>query len=126
MSLSHDPQTLQKLYQQHQSWRGTPYRFGGTNRTGIDCSAFVQLTFLELFNIQLPRTTGQQFYAGKKVARSDLQTGDLVFFRKGEHVGIYLEDDKFLHASTRLGVTMSKMNNVYWSRYYWRAIRITP
>lgn len=119
-------QILAKLYQQHQIWRGTPYRLGGNSRAGIDCSAFVQLTFDNLFNIQLPRTTSQQKRIGKQIGRSDLQAGDLVFFRDGRHVGIYLEDDRFLHASTRLGVTISRMDNVYWSRYYWRSIRVRP
>lgn len=119
-------QTLARLYQQHNIWHGTPYRLGGNSRAGIDCSAFVQLTFDNLFNIQLPRTTSQQVRSGKQIGRSDLQAGDLVFFRAGRHVGIYLEDGRFLHASTRLGVTISRLDNVYWSRYYWRSIRVKP
>jgi cell wall-associated NlpC family hydrolase len=116
--------TLQQLYEQHQQWRGTPYRLGGQSRAGIDCSAFVQTTFMDQFGIALPRTTSQQLYAGEQISKADLQAGDLVFFRNGQHVGIYLEEDKFLHASTRLGVTISSMNNVYWSRKYWRSIRV--
>jgi cell wall-associated NlpC family hydrolase len=115
---------LTKLYQQHQVWRGTPYRLGGNSRAGIDCSAFVQRTYQDVFAIQLPRTTDQQLRLGKKISKSDLQTGDLIFFRRGNHVGIYMENDKFLHASTSIGVTISDMNNVYWSKYYWRSIRI--
>jgi len=121
-----ESQTLEKLYQQHATWHGTPYRLGGISRSGIDCSAFVQITFEDVFNITLPRTTSQQVRVGPKIGRSDLQAGDLVFFRNGGHVGIYLENDRFLHASTRLGVTISRMDNVYWSRYYWRSIRIQP
>lgn len=116
--------TLERLYQQYTDWRGTPYRLGGTNRAGIDCSAFVQTTFLQQFGIYLPRTTDQQIHAGKQIAKTELQAGDLVFFRKGDHVGIYLEQNKFLHASTRVGVTISSMENVYWSRKYWRSIRV--
>lgn len=119
-----EQQTLQQLYAQHQQWQGTPYRLGGQSRSGIDCSAFVQTTFSDRFGITLPRTTGQQITVGKQVAKAELQAGDLVFFRNGQHVGIYLEEDKFLHASTRLGVTISSMNNVYWSRKYWRSIRV--
>lgn len=118
------PQALQSLYQQHRQWEGTPYRYGGQSRSGVDCSGFVQLTFNDVFGIALPRTTSQQVDAGRQISKSDLQTGDLVFFRRGRHVGIYLEDDKFLHASTRLGVTISDMNNIYWSRKYWRSIRV--
>lgn len=116
--------TLQQLYDQHKKWRGTPYRLGGQSRTGIDCSGFVQTTFMDQFGIALPRTTRQQIDAGEQIGKADLQAGDLVFFRNGQHVGIYLEEDKFLHASTRLGVTISSMNNVYWSRKYWRSIRV--
>lgn len=115
---------LSKLYQQHSLWQGTPYRLGGQSRSGIDCSAFVQLTFYDLFGIRLPRTTSQQVRTGQKISKSELQAGDLVFFRGGRHVGIYLENEKFLHASTRLGVTISDMNNIYWSRKYWRSIRV--
>ncbi len=116
--------TLQQLYEQHQQWQGTPYRLGGQSRTGIDCSAFVQTTFMDQFGIALPRTTSQQLVVGEQISKADLQAGDLVFFRNGQHVGIYLEEDKFLHASTRIGVTISSMNNVYWSRKYWRSIRV--
>lgn len=115
---------LEKLYKQYADWRGTPYKLGGQSRSGIDCSAFVQTTFLQQFGIYLPRTTEQQINSGKPIAKTELQAGDLVFFRNGDHVGIYLEQDKFLHASTRLGVTISSMDNVYWSHKYWRSIRV--
>lgn len=122
--LDDNNQTLRMLYQQHQAWRGTPYRLGGESHAGIDCSGFVQRTYHDVFGIKLPRTTSQQLTVGQQINKTDLQAGDLVFFRYGRHVGIYLEDDKFLHASTRLGVTISDMNNIYWSRKYWRSIRV--
>lgn len=118
---STDPLAL--LYQQHAEWYGTPYRLGGVSRDGIDCSAFVQITYRDLFGIDLPRTTGEQLNIGQQTSRNALQTGDLVFFRRGGHVGIYLENDQFLHASTSRGVIISNMNNQFWSRHYWRAIR---
>lgn len=116
--------SLALLYQQHANWQGTPYRLGGVNRDGIDCSAFVQITYRELFGIDLPRTTQDQFNIGQRISRRSLQTGDLVFFRNGRHVGIYLENDQFLHASTSRGVKISNMNNQYWSRHYWRAVSV--
>lgn len=125
-ALKDSSQALDLLYQQHDVWQGTPYRLGGQSRTGIDCSAFVQRTYRDLFGIALPRTTEQQVYVGNTIAKSELRAGDLVFFRNGNHVGIYLEQDKFLHASTRLGVTISSMENIYWSRKYWRSIRVRP
>jgi cell wall-associated NlpC family hydrolase len=74
----------------------------------------------------MPRTTSQQILQGHPIKRSELKSGDLVFFRKGSHVGIYLEDDKFLHVSTKIGVTISSMHNSYWSRYFWQAVRVKP
>lgn len=119
-------QLLDKLYQQHNVWHGTPYQLGGSSRSGIDCSAFVQVTYRDLLGINLPRTTTDQYRSGPHVNRDELQTGDLVFFRHGRHVGIYLENHKFLHASTSQGVMISDMRNVYWSRHYWRSINVLP
>ena len=119
-------QTLSLLYRQYQQWAGTPYRLGGNSHSGLDCSAFVQQTYQTLFGITMPRTTSQQILQGHPIKRSELKSGDLVFFRKGSHVGIYLEDDKFLHVSTKIGVTISSMHNSYWSRYFWHAVRVKP
>lgn len=117
---------LEKLYKQHDKWYGTPYRIGGNSRSGIDCSGFVQMTYRDLFGINLPRTTTQQFRSGPHVNRADLKPGDLVFFRHGRHVGIYLENQKFLHASTSSGVMISDIRNTYWTRHYWRSISVLP
>lgn len=115
---------LQLLYQQHYLWHGTPYRMGGNNRSGIDCSGFVQVTYRDLFGIDLPRRTDQQAHVGRQITKSELQPGDLIFFREGRHVGIYLENRKFLHASTRRGVIISSLDNSYWSQRFWRAVQI--
>ena len=115
------------LYAQYLEWRGTPYRLGGNSRQGVDCSSFVQQTFSQRLGISLPRTTAEQHRIGESVARDQLQTGDLVFFKtevKVRHVGIYLGDQVFLHASTSQGVTLSRLDNVYWSPRYWKAKRV--
>ncbi|MDX1748871.1 MAG: NlpC/P60 family protein [Methylophaga sp.] len=117
-------QAMLLLYQQHNEWHGTPYRMGGISRSGIDCSAFVQITFRDLFGIDLPRSTDQQIRSGRKIPRAELRSGDLVFFRNGRHVGIYLEDHKFLHASTTRGVMISSLKNTYWSRHFWQAVSV--
>lgn len=117
-------QAMLMLYQQHEAWHGTPYRIGGISRSGIDCSGFVQVTFRDLFGMNLPRTTEQQLRVGQPIHRAQLQSGDLVFFRNGRHVGIYLEDHKFLHASTTRGVIISSLKNTYWSRNYWQAVKV--
>lgn len=115
------------LYAQHDLWRGTPYVLGGTSRRGVDCSGFVQRTFDSHFGIAVPRTTELQSQQGQRIGRDALQAGDLVFFRTGNgkrHVGIYVEDGQFLHASTSRGVTLSRLDNPYWSRHYWQARRL--
>ena len=89
---------------------------------------FVYLTYRDNFSIQLPRTTEQQLQRGVKVnTQADLKAGDLVFFKTGiwqRHVGIYLEKRKFLHVSTKKGVIISHLDNPYWKKRYWSAIRV--
>jgi cell wall-associated NlpC family hydrolase len=108
-------------------WQGTPYRLGGNSKKGIDCSAFVKNVYHDSFNISLPRTTEIQVDKGYLVYKNQLKTGDLVFFKTGwntRHVGIYIGNNEFIHASTSKGVTTSSLNNVYWKQKYWQARRI--
>lgn len=108
-------------------WQGTRYRHGGLSHKGVDCSGLTLITYKELFGKNLPRTVTEQVKKGKKIEKSSLQPGDLVFFRTGlfqKHVGIYLEDDLFIHASGSKGVIISSLNNVYWQKRYWQAQRI--
>ena len=106
-----------RLMDQYASWKGVRYRLGGSTRKGIDCSAFVQRTFREQFGLELPRSTSEQQETGKSISRAQLRTGDLVLFRAGStgrHVGIYLGNNQFVHASTSSGVTISSMDEPYW------------
>lgn len=115
------------LYSQFNDWQGVRYQQGGLSQKGIDCSGFVHLTFKLKFGLHLPRTTWMQARVGKEIKKHDLKAGDLVFFKVGiasNHVGIYLEENKFLHASQRKGVTISRLDNVYWKSNYWKAVRI--
>lgn len=109
-----------------QEWIGIPYRWGGTSRRGIDCSSFVQQFVRANLDIELPRTTAGQRYEGIAIDKSDLLPGDLVFFqRRGvRHVGVYLGDDEFIHASSSRGVTVSNLSEGYYDRQYWMARRI--
>jgi len=106
------------LYHIIEEWWGTPYRLGGTTQKGIDCSAFVQTLMLGVFALQLPRTAKEQYVISESLPMNDLKEGDLVFFntRKGiSHVGVYLHNQKFVHASTSGGVMISDLNDSYWS-----------
>ncbi|WP_458527107.1 NlpC/P60 family protein [Onishia taeanensis] len=114
------------LLAEHERWLGTPYRLGGESRRGIDCSALIQSIFRDRFDTELPRTTSQQVHEGRRVERGALKPGDLVFFRPPgtyRHAGIYVGDGFFLHASSSQGVSLSRLDNSYWRRYYWQARR---
>jgi len=117
----------EKFEQVYQKYKGVKYRYGGTTSKGFDCSGYVQRVYKEAFNIDLPRTTKAMMKSGKKVSKNDLQPGDLVFFhptRKYYHVGIYLGNGIFMHASTSKGVMKSKMDLNYWKKSYVTARRI--
>lgn len=115
------------LYEQLARWRGIRYRIGDLSRKGIDCSGLAYVVYRDLFGARLPRTTAAQKDLGRAVERDALAPGDLVFFKTGtvqRHVGIYVEDGKFLHAS-RSGVRLSSLASKYWRDRYWKARRMT-
>ncbi|WP_035480997.1 NlpC/P60 family protein [Aliagarivorans marinus] len=125
-----DPAVLSihdKLVAQHADWHGVPHRWGGQSKSGVDCSALVQLTYQQHFSLQLPRTTQEQSSVGTAVSKQQLQAGDLVFFKTGRnqrHVGMMLDSQRFLHASYSKGVIISELSNPYWRKNYWRARRV--
>ncbi|WP_152395698.1 C40 family peptidase [Paenibacillus guangzhouensis] len=107
---------------------GTRYQSGGTSTSGFDCSGFTMYIFKQ-FDIKLPHQSRSQYKMGQKVAKSDLQSGDLVFFNttgKGiSHVGIYVGDNKFAHASSKKGITISSLSDSYYVKRYVGATRVT-
>jgi len=114
------------LYQSIDEWYGTPYRYGGSTKSGIDCSAFVQSVFASAFAISLPRTAREQYNVTRHISRTELQEGDLLFFNTQggiSHVGIYLQNNKFVHASVT-GVTISDMFEPYYVRHFVSAGRV--
>jgi len=119
----------QALYKEYKKWYKTPYKYGGINLTGVDCSALVQSVYKDAFGIKIPRTTIKQIVFGEKIARSELREGDLVFFKTGykvRHAGIIIEADKFMHASVKYGVTISSIYNPYWRSRYLQSRRVLP
>jgi LysM repeat protein len=106
---------------------GVPYKLGGSTLKGIDCSAFVKKIY-EVFNIQLPRTTREQFSIGKKVEKNQLEEGDLVFFRENgnrAHVGIYVGENQFVHASSySKEVKIDYLDTPYYSKRFLRGVRV--
>ncbi len=111
----------------YNEWKGTPYRLGGNDHYGIDCSAFVQIAYQEALAINLPRTTLLQSKLGSEISYSNAQSGDLVFFKTGykvRHVGVYLGNNAFMHASTSKGVMISRLDNPYWADAFWHFRRV--
>jgi len=110
-----------------EGWRGVPYRNGGLDRKGIDCSGLVYRTFKDLYGIELPRATKYQSRVGTKITMNSLRSGDLVFFKTGllqRHVGIYVGKQRFVHASYSLGVTIDSLQDPYWENRYWKSKRL--
>ncbi len=115
------------LYSQYNEWQGVRYQRGGLSRRGVDCSGFVHITYKSKLGMHLPRTTHLQSRVGKEIRKEDLRAGDLIFFKTGpasNHVGIYLENNKFLHASQKKGVIISRLDHVYWKANYWKSVRV--
>ncbi len=119
-----------KLYQFIYDWIGTPYRFGGSSRKGIDCSAFTKEIYSKVFNTVIQRNSREIFSMTTPVNREDLKEGDLVFFkiksRSITHVGVYLGNNRFAHASTTRGVSLSSLDEPYYKRYFYKGGRLNP
>jgi cell wall-associated NlpC family hydrolase len=110
--------------------RGTPYRNGGSDRSGFDCSGFTQFVFAR-FDVPLPREVRDQYRAGHEVSRRKSRPGDLVFFstvsRGASHVGIVIDEDRFVHAPSSTGVVrVESMNARYWRERFVGFRRIGP
>jgi lipoprotein Spr len=120
------------LYNFIDQWWGTPYRMGGVTKQGIDCSGFVYQLFSAVYGLALPRSSRDQEHIAKHIGKNDMQEGDLVFFNtrnsrryKGvSHVGVYLHNNKFVHASTSSGVIISDLKESYWQKHYVGSRRI--
>lgn len=116
-----------KLFHFVYDWIGTPYRFGGSSRKGIDCSAFTKQLYSDVFNTTIRRSSRDIFSMVSPVSKDDLKEGDLVFFkihsRSISHVGIYLGNNRFAHASSK-GVAISNLDDAYYSRYFYKGGRM--
>ncbi|WP_276483174.1 C40 family peptidase [Paraflavitalea pollutisoli] len=113
-----------------EDWYGTRYKYGGSDKNGIDCSSFSQTFISTLYGLSLPRTSAQQFQNSRRLKKGELQEGDLVFFKtRGRkagvsHVGVYLRNNKFVHASTSGGVMINDLDDTYYAAHYAGAGRI--
>ncbi|MDD3036808.1 NlpC/P60 family protein [Bacteroides sp.] len=119
-----------KLYIESAEWIGVPYRGGGDSKRGTDCSGLTYQLYRKVYRTQLPRNTEDLKKESNKVSKRNLREGDLVFFtsrnsgKKVAHVGIYLKNGKFIHASTSKGVIVSNLNEDYYTRHWMSGGRI--
>lgn len=117
-----------KMYQFIYDWLGTPYRLGGDSKKGIDCSGFAYKLYDKTFNTIIGSNARNIFSRVSPVNKSDLREGDLVFFKihskSISHVGVYIGDNKFAHASSSRGVMISNLDEPYWQKYFYKGGRI--
>ena len=119
-----------ELYAAVEDWRGTPYRYGGQSKSGVDCSGFVGQLYREVYEANLPRQVEAIYKACDRrfTRKRKLEEGDLVFFDikggKASHAGVYLKNGRFVHASSSSGVVISKLSNPYYRKHFYRGGRI--
>lgn len=124
-----DKEMKEPLYVFITEWYGVPYKYGECSKSGIDCSGFVNLLYQKVYHKSLERRSDDIFHKQcKKIKRSEVKEGDLVFFKieskEITHVGVYLKNNKFVHASTKKGVMISDLNEPYFQRYFYAFGRV--
>jgi lipoprotein Spr len=128
LGLSNKEIKSSKLYKFVDDWYGVPYRYGGCVKTGVDCSCFTNNLFEAVYGRKTPRTAGEIYRECDKVNIEKVKQGDIVFFKINgnsiSHVGVYLKDNKFVHASTSKGVMINDLNETYYKKYFYSAGRL--
>ena len=121
-----------RLVKAAQKYRGVPYRYGGMDRRGLDCSGLVFLSFRDSLNVEVPRRSEDLWHWTERLEQDQIQPGDLVFFEQNGrifHVGIYIGEGWFLHSASsgpKTGVMYSRLDERFWSRSYAGAGRALP
>jgi len=118
----------EKLYAFINDWYGVPYKYAGKDKKGIDCSGLTATLYQSVYQKKISPSTKALAEETKKIKDSDLKEGDLLFFntdgKKVSHVGVYLQNNKFVHASTKKGVMISDLNEPYFKKTYLHAGRV--
>ena len=117
-----------KLYSFVDEWYGVPYKYGGKNKSGIDCSNFTASLFNSVYSKPITGSSSSIYQQCKIISKSNLEEGDLVFFKidgdKISHVGVYLQNNKFVHATTKKGVMIDDLDEAYYKKYFYKAGRL--
>jgi lipoprotein Spr len=128
LGVDEDRITNTRLYAFIDDWYGTPYKYGGKSKKGIDCSNFTATLYKEAYNKMISGSSASLYEQCKVVSTRDLEEGDLVFFKieKDEvsHIGVYLQNNKFVHATTKKGVMIDDLDEAYYKKYFYKAGRI--
>lgn len=111
------------LYRFIDEWYGTPYKYGGKSKSGVDCSGFTSILLKEIYDKELSGSSASLYDQCRRTAGRNLQEGDLVFFKidskQISHVGVYLQNNRFVHATTRAGVMINSLDEDYYRNAYW-------
>jgi murein DD-endopeptidase / murein LD-carboxypeptidase len=117
-----------KLYSFVNDWYGTPYKYGGCQKTGVDCSCFTDILYENVYGTKTARTAGEIYKSCDKINPDKLKEGDLLFFitsgKSISHVGVFLKNEKFVHASTSKGVIISDLKEPYYKKTFYSAGRL--
>ena len=128
LGIERSPDDNEQLYDAIEAWMGTPYKYGGTTKEGVDCSAFVGHIYQEVYQRRLHRVANDMQQDARLITKSELREGDIVFFTNSKgrvsHVGIYLKDGLFVHSSTSRGVIISRLDDSYWSKHFYKGGRV--
>ncbi len=122
-----DGKVKKMLMAEFRKWKGTPHVMGGNTRKGVDCSGFIHQMYKRVFGVAVPRSTKLLMGAGGRIKKSQLRPGDIVLFKPPtylRHVGIYVGNNKFIHASKSKGITLTDLNNSYWKKCYYSSRRV--
>lgn len=117
-----------KLYSFIDEWYGVPYKYGGKNKSGIDCSNFTSTLYSNIYGKSVSGSSASIYEQCKTISKSNLEEGDLVFFKidgdKISHIGVYLQNNKFVHATTKKGVMIDDLDETYYKKYFYKAGRL--
>lgn len=116
-----------KLYRFIDEWYAVPYKYGGKAKTGVDCSGFTSILLRDVYEINLTGSANSMYEACESVSEKNLKEGDLVFFKinsnKVSHVGVYLQNRRFVHASTKRGIVINNLDEAYYKKYFFKGGR---
>lgn len=122
LGVSQSSITNKSLYAFIEDWYGVPYKYGGKTKSGVDCSGFTSILFKEIYGKEVGGSSANIYTQCKPISTGELKEGDLVFFKietkDVSHVGIYLQNNKFVHATTKAGVMINDLNEDYYRRYF--------